>query len=101
MRIVKTRAIRQPARFREEHRVPKLRGPYTLSNGKTGVIQLVRDAIGIFNATQQVARAMKTVPLFEARPSVRFGGMGGFAKGFIMAGLVVAVLTGKLHFGGR
>ena len=91
------RERRLPARFRDDG-CETLPGPYTLSGEKTGFIALMRAAMCIFNSTPQVARAMKTEPLFQARPSARYGGIGGFAKRFVAAGEVVAVHMGQIHW---
>ncbi len=86
MKIRTRRAIRLPVRFRDAAGCAKLRGPYTLTNERTGPIRLMRDALDIFNSTRPVMRAMKLAPRFEARKSAQYGGDGGFASGFIAAG---------------
>jgi hypothetical protein len=88
-------------RFRDAAGCAKLRGPYTLTNERTGPIRLMRDALDVFNSTPQVMRAMKLAPRFEARKSAQYGGDGGFATSFIAAGEVVAVLSGQVHWGKR
>ena len=90
-----------PLRFREESSGAMLSGPYTVADETGDFAKVVSGAIANFNSTPEVVRAMKTVPLFEARPSERYDGVGGFSKRFTSKGSVVALHMGQLHWAGR